>query len=112
MERQIQKLRAALARLERGRGKRYGAGLRQQVAAAATELRRRGYGWQRIGTYLGIPHETVRRFVGAADQAAFVPVVVTEPELKSGGFVLVTSEGHRIEGLAIVDVPEILRRLR
>jgi hypothetical protein len=91
MERQIQKLRAALARLERGRGKRYGAGLRQQIAAAATELRRRGHGWQHIGRHLGIPHET---------------------EPKSGGFVLVTSEGHRIEGLAVADVAEILRRLR
>jgi hypothetical protein len=112
MEREIQKLRAALARLERGRGKRYGSGLRQQIAAAATELRRRGHGWQRIGTYLGIPHETVRRFVGAAEQGGFVPVVVTELEPKSGGFVLVTPEGHRIEGLAVADVAEILRRLR
>ena len=110
MERQIQKLRAALARLERGRGKRYGAGLRQQVAEAATELRRRGHGWQRIGKYLEIPHETVRRFVGAAERAAFVPVVVTEP--KSSGFVMVTPEGYRIEGLAVADVAEILRRLR
>ena len=44
---------------------------------AATELRRRGTGWQSIGAFFGIPHETVRRFaVREPGATAFVPVVV------------------------------------
>jgi hypothetical protein len=40
---------------------------------------------------LGDPARDRLQVRGAADQAAFVPVVVTEPEPKSGGFVLVGS---------------------
>lgn len=110
MEQEIHRLRLALGRLERGRGKRYSAELKQRVAAAAIELRRKGQGWQSIGRLLGIPHETVRRFADGAGRAAFVPVVVAEP--KSSGLTLVTPEGVRVEGLSVAEVAEILRRLR
>jgi hypothetical protein len=106
----IQKLRAALARRARGRGKRYTANLRQRIAEAATVLRGRGHGWHTIGRFFGIPHETVRRFGGGRPATAFVPV---EVEGSAGvGLSLVTPDGYRVEGLAAIDVAEILRRLR
>lgn len=112
MDDEIRKLRALLARRERGRGKRYTARLKEKVAVAANELRRRGRSWQRIGRFLGIPHETVRRFASAGLPPALVPVEVAEPEPTAGGMVLVSPEGYRIERLGVADVVEILRRLR
>jgi hypothetical protein len=111
VDQEIQKLRAALARRERGRGKRYTPSLKQRIAAAATELRRQGQGWQTIGKFFGIPHETVRRFSGASTTTALVPVeIVDEPA--GAGLTLVSPEGYRIEGLGVGEAAEILRRLR
>lgn len=106
----IQRLRAALARRGRGRGKRYPANLKQRIAAAATGLRERGQGWQAIGRIVGIPHETVRRFAGATGGRAFMPVEVVGAA--SGGLSLVSPDGYRVEGLVAAEVAEILRRLR
>jgi len=72
----IEKLRAALARRERGRGKRYTPNLKQRIAEVARVLRGRGQGWHTIGRFFGIPHETVRRFAGGNAAPAFVPVEV------------------------------------
>jgi hypothetical protein len=109
----IQNLRAALARRERGRGKRYTSRLQRRIAEAATELRRHGHGWQAIGKFLGIPHETVRRFSGASTATTLVPVeIVDEANPRNGGLTLVSPEGYRIEGLGVGDAAEILRRLR
>jgi hypothetical protein len=58
---ETEKLRAALARRERGRGKRHTPDLKQRIGEAARALRRQGQGWQTIGAFLGISHETVRR---------------------------------------------------
>jgi hypothetical protein len=108
---EIQKLRAALARRERGRGKRYTQSLKHRIAEAATALRRQGQGWQTIGRFFGIPHETVRRFAGAGAPTALVQVeVVDEPA--TSGLTLVSPEGYRVEGLGVGDAAEILRCLR
>jgi hypothetical protein len=106
----IQKLRAALARRERGRGKRYTPNLKQRIAEAASVLRGRGHGWQTIGRVFGIPHETVRRFAGGSAAPACVPVEVIGSV--ASGLSLVSPDGYRVEGLAAADVAEILRRLR
>jgi hypothetical protein len=108
---EIEKLRAALARREGGRGKRYTASLKQMIAEAATTLRRQGRGWQAIGKRLCLPHETVRRFTGTNSTAALVPVeVVDEPA--TCRLTLVSPEGYRIEGLGVGEAAELLRRLR
>jgi hypothetical protein len=106
----IQKLRAALARRERGRGKRYSANLKQRIVEAAGVLRRRGQGWQTIGRFFGIPHQTVRRLAGGSTAPAFVPVEVVGTAI--GGLLLVSPDGYRVEGLGAAEVAEILRRLR
>jgi hypothetical protein len=41
---EVRKLRAALARRQRGRGKRYSANLRHQIGEAAAVLRGTGHG--------------------------------------------------------------------
>lgn len=110
-DQEIQKLRTALARRERGRGKRYTPTLKQRIAEAATELRRQGQGWQAIGEFFGIPHETVRRFSGASTTTALVPVEIVD-ERAGASLTLVSPEGYRIEGLGVGDAAEILRRLR
>jgi glycosyltransferase involved in cell wall biosynthesis len=112
MDEQVKRLRVRLARMPRGRGKRYTSELKKQIAAAAMRLRGSGMGWHRIGEALGIPNETVRRFCGAAGRAAtgeFVPVVVAD----GGGAapVLVTASGLRVEGLDIEQVAQLLLRL-
>jgi hypothetical protein len=107
---EVHRLRGALARRERGRGKRYTADLKQRIAAAAMALRASGQGWQTIGRFLGIPHETVRRFAGASEGPAFVPVEVVGTV--SSGLSLVSPDGYRVEGLDAADIAEILRRLR
>jgi hypothetical protein len=106
----IQKLRAALARRGRARGKRYTANLKQRIAGAASVLRGRGHGWHAIGQFLGVPHETARRFAGGRAAPGFVPVEVIGTA--SGGLSLVSPDGYRVEGLGVADVAEILRRLR
>ena|SRR4051794_10602237 len=106
----IEKLRTALARRERGRGKRYTPNLKQRIAEVARVLRGRGQGWHTIGRFFGIPHETVRRFAGGNAAPAFVPVEVLGTA--SAGLTLVSPDGYRVEGLSAADVAEILRRLR
>jgi len=94
-EGEIQKLRAELARRKRGRGKRYTANLKQRIRDAATVLRRRGQSWQTIGRFFGIPHETVRRFVGGTRVPTFVAVEVIDT--MSGGLALISPNGYRVE---------------
>jgi hypothetical protein len=111
MEYEIGRLRAELARRDRGRGKRYTPGLRARIAAAAVDLRRKGQGWRAIGAVLGIPPETVRRYADAKAAGAFLPVEVIETQ-ENDGLVLVSPDGYRIEGLAVASAAELLRRLR
>jgi len=105
-------LRAQLARMQRGRGKRYTTELKRQIAAAAMQMRQTGLGWHRIGKALGIPNETVRRFCGVSGGAGggdFVPVMVAEEG--AGAPVLVTPSGIRVEGLDLEQVARLLIRL-
>jgi hypothetical protein len=108
---EIRKLRAALAERESGRGKRYTSSLKDRIAGAATQLRQQGRSWQRIGSFLGVSHETARRFSGASRSPAFVPVEVLEVPSR-GGLVLVSPDGYRVEGLGVDEAAAILRRLR
>jgi hypothetical protein len=111
VEHEIQKLRTVLARRERGRGKRYTPILKGRIAEAATTLRRQGQGWQAIGKFFGIPHETVRRFCSANSTTALMPVeIVDEP--RRTALTLVSPEGYRIEGLDVGGAVEILKGLR
>lgn len=110
MDDEVRRLRAALAALPHGHGRRYSTAFQARIADITTRLRSAGMGWQRIGEVLGIPHETVRRFARATGIRAFRPVVVeTEP---SPAGVLVAPSGHRVEGLSVADLATLLRHLQ
>lgn len=109
MDDDVRKLRATLARRERGRGKRYPRVLRERIAAVAGRLRSRGASWHRIGESLGIPHETIRRYARGTG-SAFAPVIVADEPASTG--VLVTPSGYRVEGLSVGDLANLLARLR
>ena len=104
---EIGKLRAALARLERGRGKRYSAEMRERIRRVGLAMHDAGTGWQRIGATLGIPHETVRRLCrGGA--AAFVAVDVAPDRDHTRTLTLVTPDGHRVEWLNLIDIRALI----
>lgn len=113
MDETVIRVRARLARMERGRGKRYTPDLKKQIAVAAMRLREAGLGWHRIGRALGIPNETVRRFCRASRGSVrdgFVPVVVADNDSGSS-VVLVTPSGYRVEGLDLDQMAQLLTRL-
>jgi len=114
---ELAQLRRALARVERGRGRRYPASLRERVARWAGARRRSGAKWGELSDELRISAETLRQWLAlaASNEAGLVPVeVVAEAaagDPASGALRLVTRVGHRIEGLSIADVIELVRVL-
>jgi hypothetical protein len=117
MDRELTNLRRELTHIERGRGRRYPATLRDRVVRWARTRRGGGASWQEIAAELEIAVETLKRWtaIGDATATALVPVeVITEvPRLGDGDreFRLVTRTGHRIEGLRLAEVIEIVRVL-
>jgi hypothetical protein len=108
MDTEIRKLRAALARREGGRGRRFAPELRRQITAVGRELRAEGQSWCRIGGELGLPAETVRRLCEAAP--GFVAVEVADRAV-ARELVVIAPSGYRVEGLDIETVVELLARL-
>ena len=113
MDETVIRVRARLARMQRGRGKRYSLELKRQIATAALRLRESGLGWHRIGRALGIPNETIRRFCGASGgigRGDFAPVLVAD-DSGVAAVVVVTPSGYRVEGLSLDQVAQLLIRL-
>src|SRR6188474_185282 len=113
MERELTNLRRELTHIERGRGRRYPAALRDRIARWTRRRRGGGASWQDVAAELKIAVETIKRWttIGNAAEAALVPVeVITEmPRLGDDDreFRVVTRAGHLIEGLRLADVIEI-----
>jgi hypothetical protein len=106
---EVQRLRAVIARLERGRGKRFAPEIRSRIAAVGRQLRREGHGWRAVGLALGIPPESARRIAEAAgNESALVPVTVTPV---ASPLTLVSPSGWRIEGLDAPTLVALLPRL-
>lgn len=118
MDRELIDLRRELARVERGRGRRYPEQLRARVTRWSRGRRQHGASWQAIERELKISAESLRRWTmaDAQLQAALVPVeVVADADDDASGagqqLRLVTRGGHRIEGLSLADVVELVRVL-
>ena len=115
MDRELTNLRRELTHIERGRGRRYPALLRDRIARWTCARRGDGASWRDIAAELEIAVETIKRWtaIGDAAETELVPVeVVTDmPRVGDGDreFRLVTRTGHRIEGLRLGDVIEIVR---
>ena len=110
MESGIRKLRAALARCEGGRGRRFSPELRHQISSVGRRLRREGASWSGIGAELGLPTATVRRLCDG-DAAGFAPVEVVGAAATVTGLVVVTPSGFRIEGLDADGAATLIRQL-
>ena len=116
MDRELENLRRELSRIDRGRGRRYAAPLRERVARWAGSRRQRGARWHQLSAELGISAESLRRWVSlAAPHApALVPVEVVDAgdgPTADRPLRLITRAGHRLEGLSIADAIEIVRGL-
>jgi len=101
----LTKLRGELAKVEKGRGKRYPERLRGEATRYARERRAEGASYGCIGRELGLGLETVRRWClratgESATGAALVPIEVV-PEPTDDGLVLVSPSGFRLEGLEL-----------
>jgi hypothetical protein len=110
METEIRKLRAALARRESGRGRRFSPELRHQISGVGRRMRREGTTWIGIGAALGLPMATVRRLCDG-EAGGFAPVEIVDDGGKSAGLVLVTPTGFRVEGLNAHGAVTLIRHL-
>lgn len=117
MDRELTNLRRELSGIERGRGRRYPPALRDRVARWTRTRRGGGASWEEIAAALKIAVETLKRWTtfGDAAETALVPVEVISDDRRVGDgdreLRLVTRAGHRIEGLRLVDVIELVRVL-
>jgi hypothetical protein len=113
MERETALLRAELSKVERGRGKRFSAELRERVIEIGARRRAEGASWQRIGGELGMNYETVRRWCVERKPSTLrrIEIVPTEPEL-SRAISIVSPGGFRAEGLTVRDAVMMLATLR
>jgi hypothetical protein len=109
---EIRQLRASMARMRPGQGRRYGAGVRDRISRVAKQMREEGSSWRDVGEALGMPVGTVQRICGERETTApgFVPVEIT-PDLRRGELAVVTPGGHRVEGLDLETAVALLVRL-
>ncbi|MBN1917457.1 MAG: hypothetical protein JW889_06070 [Verrucomicrobia bacterium] len=117
MDRELENLRRAVSRVERGRGRRYPTPLRERVIRWAGARREHGARWHQLSSELGISAESLRRWVllEAPAAPALVPVEVVGQDREGSAadrpLRLVTRAGHRIEGLSLADAIELVRVL-
>ena len=109
MGNEIQRLRTALARRQSGRGRRFSPEIRRQITAVGRGLRDEGMSWTGIGAELGLLAVTVRRICETA-APGFAAVEIVN-DVASGGLVVVTPSGFRIEGLDAAGAAMLIRRL-
>ena len=120
MKNDVERIRAALAGMQRGRGRRFSPETRKMIAGAAGRLREEGQSWTMIGRALGLPAETPRRLWLARTTStsrgsgAFLPVAVADDGVTGvarAGLVVVSPSGFRVEGLDAMQAADLLRRL-
>lgn len=112
MANDVQRLRASLARMRPGQGRRYGAEVRDRIVGVVKQMRDGGASWRDVGEALGVPLETVRRIYVERERSrvGFVPVEIAS-EVVRGGIALVTPGGYWVEGLDLEAVAVLLARL-
>jgi hypothetical protein len=110
---ELRDLRRELSALERGRGKRYPAALRDRISSWARRELERGRSLRTIAGALALHRETLRSWVAdaASSSAALVPVEVVSEHQVARSFAVVSPTGFRIEGLTLDDVAALVARL-
>lgn len=113
MDPRVKRFREEASRQGVGRvGRRYPAPMRALAVALARERSREPLG--RVAADLGVSVLSLQRWIEQGEPARFRPVEV-EPEsvarLRSGGLVLITPRGYRVEGLETETLSSLLRVL-
>ena len=120
MDDELRDFRRELARVDGGRGRWYPDALRERAARWARRRRAVGATWRELSAAIGLPAETLRRWTSTTTPAArpaLVPIeIVSEAEAENHGaddrgVRIITSGGHRIEGLTTADAIAIVRVL-
>jgi hypothetical protein len=116
MDKEAAVLRRELARVEKGRGKRYPEQLRTRVMAWAAGRRAAGASWQQIKRELGQRFDTVRRWcttdtAAASRTRALVPVRIVRDEPAVRAVAVVSPTGFRVDGLTLSEAAALLREL-
>jgi predicted transcriptional regulator len=108
--------RGKLDELRRRGGRRWRApeALREEIAAWASELRSGGYTLSAIAAAVGLSESTMGRWLlprEGTGQLRRVRVAAAPGHGVDRGLVVVTPTGYRLEGLAVDEAVEVLRRL-
>jgi hypothetical protein len=85
--------------------------LRHEIGEYARRRRAEGAGLREIAAETGVSQESVRRFAATLDEHREAEIVPVRVVAESGGFVLVTPAGYRLEGLDVETAALLLRRL-
>ena len=113
MEEQREELRRELSALgPRGRGKPYPKGLLEKILSYTVARRRQGAELLTVGAELGISWKMLGRWLGARKSGPrFERVQVAAPPVAMQTLIVHGPRGLRIEGLDVVGVAELVRRL-
>lgn len=109
----LEELGYEIAKLTPGRGRRYGAELKRRVVGAVQRERARGRSWASAARALGVPVQTLSRWLEEVPQSlALRPVtVVAEPVRAEREPIVVAPGGYIVEGLDVDGVADLLRKL-
>jgi len=115
MDARLRQLRSAL-RAARRSARTYPATLQREVAELAVARRSTGRSLWSTAEAVGLGVQTVQRWVETVGppsvfRAVEVTPEATVPVVADDGLVLVTSQGHRVEGLTADQVVSVLRGL-
>jgi len=120
MDPRIRQFRQQARELNRGRspqGRRYSQELHRLALAIMADHRRRGGQLQDVARALGLPPQVLSRWQKDADRPRPRWRAVTESDASEAaaaptpGLVLITRQGHRLEGLGVTEAIQILRAL-
>jgi len=91
----------------------YPAAVRESAVAAVREGLAAGRSLTGLAREMRLPLHTIQRWLGREARGRLRPVVVTGEARfpRSGGVVLYTARGHRIEGLDLAGAMALLRLL-
>jgi hypothetical protein len=105
-------LRRALSGHRPARGKLYAPKVQAGVVVFARGRRTEGASWKQIAGELGMRFETVRRWCAReVSRSGLRPVVLVDAAAPGRAVTVVSSSGHRIEGLSLEDAIAVVRAL-
>ena len=112
MDHETSRLKRELARVEKGRGKRYPAELRVRVVRWAQRRRAAGASWQQLKRELGQRFDTVRRWCTTSKTPTtrvLLTVSVVTEQSSARSVALVSPSGFRLEGITLAEAAALLR---